>query len=93
MRRHFRNDRHEGFYKLLCSEQKLRDERSKEDPLGWIKAELETMWEEVNSQRESLGKETISLAEVQRVEQLAEGHFDYTPKFALYCTELVENTP
>lgn len=90
MRWSFKNDRHEGFYDLLTKESEKRDQRG---PTEWIEAERKAMWEAVNSQRESLGKEPLSLKDVERVEQRAVGHFDYAPKFALYCTELVENTP
>lgn len=91
---HFRNKRHESLYNRLCAEQKLRDQHStSEDPCAWILKEREAMWTEVNKHRNEMGKEALSLEDVERVEQMAVGHFDYTQKFSLYCTELVEDTP
>jgi len=90
MRWHFKNDRHESFYDLLTKESEKRDQRALDE---WIEAERKAMFDKVNAEREGLGKTPVSLEDVERVEQRAVGHFDYAPKFALYCTELVENTP
>lgn len=91
---HFRNKRHELIYNRLCAEQERRDQHSTpEDPGAWILKEREAMLTEVNEHRNNLGKEPLSLEDVERVENRAVGHFDYTQKYALYCTELVEDTP
>jgi len=72
----------------LLTEAQLRKGR----PVGeWI-AERQLMLALVNEERERRNKEPLTVAYVERVEQLAVGHVDYAHKFALYCSELVEET-
>ena len=88
MRHTYRNKLHHSFHELLITEAKKRHERE-----DWITMERTAMWEAVNRHRTQVGKEPVTVEEVERVEQLAVGHTDYGTKYALYCTELVENTP
>jgi len=88
MRYNYRNTLHHEFHKLLCAQGKLRDQRE-----DWVTAERTTMWEAVNRHRTQLGKKSLPIEDVARVEQGAVGHTDYGTKYALYCTELVEDTP
>lgn len=60
------------------------------DPDVWIKYERETMLNCINSIRKSKGMDSLELSDVERVENMAVGHSDYGPKFALYCSELCE---
>jgi len=53
--------------------------------------ERETMLNLINSERKSIGKNPIDMNKVIKVENQAVGHFDYSRKFALYCSELVES--
>lgn len=88
--RTYRNVLHCVFHELLCEEADQRDSRSLEE---WQRLERETMWNFVNEQRAERGKPPLPLEEVQWAEQKALGHSDYGTKFALYCVELVEDTP
>lgn len=56
--------------------------------LDWIRYERATMHNAVNQVRENYGLPLVPLAAVERVEQMACGHSDYTHKFAWYCAEL-----
>ncbi len=84
----YRNKLHHSFHELLSAEAEKRDQRK-----DWIVAERTAMWEAVNRHRTQLGKESLTIEDVERVEQSAVGHTDYATKYALYCTELVEITP
>lgn len=57
--------------------------------LGWIRYERETMHNAVNQARTDRFLPPVPIEAVERVEQQATGHSDYTKKFALYCAELV----
>lgn len=56
--------------------------------LEWVAYERNVMKAEVNRIRAEAGREPVSLAQIERVEGQAVGHFDYSSKFALYCAEL-----
>jgi hypothetical protein len=84
----YRNKLHHSFHELLCSEAEKRDQRE-----DWPTVERTAMWEAVNRHRTQVGKERLPIEDVERVEQMAVGHTDYGTKYALYCTELVEDTP
>lgn len=84
----YRNKLHQDLHELLSSEMEARTQRP-----DWVLAERTAMWKAVNRYRERLGKTTVTLEEVGRRERLAVGHSDYGTKYALYCTELVEDTP
>jgi len=86
----YRNKLHHDFHMLLCDE---ADQRDKRGVAEWPLMERRAMWKRVNEERIQLGKVPVPLEEVARVEQTALGHTDYGTKYALYCTELVENTP
>lgn len=57
--------------------------------LYWNDFEKLVMYRAVNQFRYSLRKQFIAYKEIERVELMAAGHFDYTKKFALYCAELI----
>jgi hypothetical protein len=88
--RTYRNVLHCVFHELLCEEAKERDKRSIDE---WPRLEREAMWKMVNEERANRSKEALPVEDVQRVEQMALGHTDYGTKYALYCTELVEDRP
>ena len=56
--------------------------------LGWVLYEREVMLAEVNRLRAQRGLDRIHMDRLRRVERMAEGHIDYSEKFALYCAEL-----
>ena len=62
--------------------------RAKYDGDDWIAAERQVMLDETNEWRALLGKPPVDVAAIQRVEQWACGHSDYSSKFALYCAEI-----
>lgn len=70
------------------AERHLREELV-DGELGWIRYERETMHAAVNQARSDRGLPPVPIEAVDRVEQQATGHSDYTKKFALYCAELV----
>lgn len=86
---------YERFHRTLIAAQ---EERPRRDDLvklpdgaeecGWVAFERETMHRTVNQVRAENGMDLIPIERVERVERLAEGHSDYTFKFALYCAEL-----
>lgn len=84
--RTYLNDIHRRLELALGEEQRLRPARTVDE---WITAERQRMLDAVNGERALLGKGPLRLADVERVEQIAVGHFDYTHKFTLYCAELV----
>jgi len=61
----------------------------REEP-AWVLYERELMLRLVNEERVKAGKAPISIEDVFKAEQQAFGRADYTSKFALYCTELVQ---
>jgi hypothetical protein len=56
--------------------------------LGWVTYERTVMLNAVNTARSERGLPPVTVTEIERVEQQAVGHSDYTQKFALYCSEL-----
>ena len=85
----YRNDLHRELHSLLCAEAEKRDGRG----LAWVEQERGVMCDAVNRHRARLGKKPVTMDDVEAVEQLAVGHVDYGTKFALYCTELVQERP
>lgn len=55
---------------------------------AFVPHEQQGMTNAVNQARTARGLPPVTLEDVQRVEQQAVGHIDYTAKFALYCAEL-----
>lgn len=88
MKHLYRNALHQELHELLCSEADKRDQRE-----DWVMAERGALCDAVNRHRTRLGKSPVTMDDVERVEQQAVGHTDYGTKFALYCTELVEERP
>ena len=86
---HYRNRLYHDLHEVLCGE---ADKRKQQSPEEWVLGERAAMWEAVNQYRTQLGKKPLTIEDVERVEQSAVGHSDYGTKYALYCTELVENT-
>jgi phosphopantetheine adenylyltransferase len=68
-------------------ERPLRDEFV-DGELEWVTYERETMHTAVNEARAELGYQPVDVTAIERAEQSAGGHFDYTKKYALYCAEL-----
>ena len=82
----YRNTTHCALETALDRETKKRSSNP-----NWIEDERQLMLETVNERRGQLGKNPLLLADVERVERGAVGHSDYVHKFALYCSELVED--
>lgn len=61
--------------------------------LGWVIYERETMHQAVNEARAEAGKQPLTVDQIEQVESEADGHSDYSRKFALYCAELVQEQP
>jgi len=78
------------FLHLLNEAQQLRPKKSRMigSEVEWMIYERETMWKAVNSIRLQRGRPAVSVEEVERVENQAVGHIDYSQKFALYCAKL-----
>lgn len=76
-------DLHGPFLAGLSAAQKWRSSR-----VDWVLYERQTMRNLVNVERTAMGLPVVTLADVERVETQAEGHSDYSSKFALYCAEL-----
>lgn len=76
-------------HESLCRAQEARELFPN---IEWIDFERLVMLAAVNKFRISRGFDLRSLEDVERVEQMASGHYDYTKKFALYCAELI-HTP
>lgn len=82
----------EKFFKALVAAQQHRGEKSRwvsDTELEWMVFEREVMFNFVNDERAALGKKPVTMDEIKRVEACASGHVDYTRKFSLYCSELV----
>ena len=88
------SQRFKKFLEALEKAQKKRPEKSNwlsNSEIEWMVFERETMLNLINSERKSIGKNPIDMNKVIKVENQAVGHFDYSRKFALYCSELVES--
>lgn len=83
------------FHRILCEAQNKREEKNRwvDTELEWVLYERITMFDAVNKERLAVGKKVLGLAEFMSAERSATGHCDYTKKFALYCAELVTETP
>ena len=55
----------------------------------WIERERMAVTVAANEYAQAKGLHTITVDEVERVESLAVGHYDYTNKLALYVSELI----
>lgn len=55
----------------------------------WVLYEREQMLKHVNKAREGLGRAPVDESAVRDAEGQAEGHSDYTRKWALYCADLI----
>lgn len=86
---------HNRFREILADAQEQR--RLREDiidgELAWVLYERDTMHAAVNQACAELGKQPLPVTAVEAVEQQACGHSDYAIKYALYCAELVQETP
>jgi len=80
------SDEFDYMYEFLKRTQKSRKYMDFPD---WHNFEKLSMLAAVNEHRAELSREPRSLADIERVEQMASGHIDYTKKFALYCAELI----
>ena len=85
------------FQGVLKAAQKHREERNEFvgcgprggwNELGWVVFERETMWVAVNEKRAEFHLPPLPIERVERVENCAVNHADYSHKFALYCAEL-----
>jgi len=68
----------------------VKDEMTGHTTLAWVIYERAAMCNAVNELRHVAGKAPVSMRDVYRKELQAEGHVDYTQKFAYGCAELVE---
>ena len=68
----------------------LTKEQARREELGlhWVLHERQTMCDIVNAERTRGGLRAVAIADIERVETMAEGHSDYSSKFALYCAEI-----
>lgn len=64
------------------SQRKMRDD--------WVDFERQTMLDEVNKEMAKRHLPPASTLDITKAESKAEGHVDYTSKFALYCAFVVE---
>ena len=82
------------FQEALQAEAQERDHRMDVDDFGdgyetrFAWCERRRMHAEVNLVRETNGLPAVTVAEVQRLEQMALGHVDYARKYSWYCAEL-----
>lgn len=86
------NTRRAQLHSALVDAQRAREYlplRDTETPY-WDTYEKMTMWKLVNMMRQSHGRPFLEYEDVERAQQGALGHSDYTKKFALYCAELVD---
>lgn len=87
--------RHSQFKAALVDAQRSREympinfENGFEGP-DWRMYEKMVMWKMVNMMRQSHDRPFLPFSVIERVEQMAAGHSDYTKKFSLYCSELVD---
>lgn len=56
---------------------------------AWVLYERAQMLHDVNKARVGIGRDPVSVDAVRAVERQAEGHSDYTRKFALGCADLI----
>jgi hypothetical protein len=81
------------FELLYTTLRTTQDSRSLFPNLEWIQFERLMMLATVNAFRADRGLPLRTLTDIERAEQMASGHIDYTKKFALYCSELVTKDP
>jgi len=80
------------FMRELSKAQQERPQRqgvADSGELEWIAFEREKLLELVNGRRAVLGLAAVDMDAVMRVENSANGHFDYTQKLALGAADLV----
>lgn len=71
-----------------------RDETGRiEWTVAWVLHERAVMRDTVNRLRAERGLEPASPDDLRRAEGMATGHSDYASKFAIYCADLVHQTP
>ncbi len=61
--------------------------------LRWVLHERVQMLKHVNKAREGIGRAPVTEDAVRAAERQAEGHSDYTRKWALYCADLILERP
>jgi hypothetical protein len=64
-------------------------QRAKDRTLDWIERERFAVVEAANRWALAFGYPTVTMTDVERVEQMAVGHVDYATKLPLYVAELV----
>jgi hypothetical protein len=82
----------EALRDVLTQAQSVRDLRRGDDETGrpaWIGHETRVMLNEVNRLRRLFGKGPVVEAHINRAEQGALGHVDYSTKWAIACADLV----
>lgn len=75
---------HDRMLAVLVEAQQKRDS----DP-DWVEHEMVAMVDAVNRERRTRRRDEVTRKQVEDVEIHAQGHVDYSRKFALYCAELV----
>jgi len=78
------------FLSALSKAQELRLQKNAmvDGELEWVRYERDVMFRLVNAIRLKNDAPQATLFDVMKVENQAEGHVDYSRKFALYCAEL-----
>jgi hypothetical protein len=56
---------------------------------AWNEYEEKVLLTEVNKFREMFGAAPVSMNDIQRADDAASGHIDYTQKFLLNCVSLI----
>lgn len=82
----------EWFVRELSKAQQERPTRQGVTDTGeleWIVFERDKMLELINAERTKFGAPAVGMDAVMRVENSANGHFDYTQKLAIGAAELV----
>jgi hypothetical protein len=74
---------------LAQEERGLRPDFTADGEPGWVAYERQVMVEATNEERERAGLPPVPPEQVRAVERQAEGHSDYSRKFALGCAFLV----
>ena len=80
------------FYRELCKAQQERNARPGMTDAGepeWVVFERDKLLELINLRRARLSAPAVDMAAVERIENSAVGHIDYTSKLAIRAAELV----
>lgn len=74
--------------RCLAALRAAMDDRPSFNGLAWVEHERQAITEAANVWALAHGLPTITVVQVEQVERMALGHFDYASKFALYVADL-----